>query len=135
MRHVRLLAISVMICMVSSLPARAAETIKIGAILGMTGPASFLGAPEAKTIGMLVDEINKKGGVLGRPLTEVRSGRGDLRDSDGHRCVVGPFAGSPDTPAGHCHIELGSARRLKLVRRPQGVSCCGAQQNTLDPIM
>ena len=30
--------------------AQAAETIKIGAILSVTGPASFLGAPEAKTL-------------------------------------------------------------------------------------
>ncbi len=68
MKHVRLLTISVLICLVSSLPARAAETIKVGAILGMTGPASFLGAPEAKTLEMLADQINKKGGIKGRKI-------------------------------------------------------------------
>ena len=46
--------------------AQAAEPIKIGAILSVTGPASFLGAPEAKTLEMLVAETNKKGGVLGQ---------------------------------------------------------------------
>src|SRR5659263_676318 len=30
--------------------AQAAEPLKIGAILSVTGPASFLGAPEAKTL-------------------------------------------------------------------------------------
>ena len=47
--------------------AQAAEPpIKIGAILSVTGPASFLGAPEAKTLEMLVAETNKKGGVMGQ---------------------------------------------------------------------
>jgi len=48
--------------------AHAAEPIKIGAILSVTGPASFLGGPEARTLEMFVEEINKKGGVLGRPI-------------------------------------------------------------------
>ena len=48
--------------------AGAAETIKVGAILSVTGPASFLGAPEAKTLEMLVAETNKKGGVMGRQI-------------------------------------------------------------------
>ena len=47
---------------------QAAEPIKIGAILSGTGPASFLGAPEAKTLEMLVEEQNKKGGFLGRKI-------------------------------------------------------------------
>jgi len=48
--------------------AQAAEPIKIGAILSVTGPASFLGAPEARTLEMLVAETNAKGGVMGRPI-------------------------------------------------------------------
>jgi branched-chain amino acid transport system substrate-binding protein len=48
--------------------AQAAEPIKIGAIFSVTGPASFLGAPEAKTLEMLVEETNKKGGVLGHKI-------------------------------------------------------------------
>jgi branched-chain amino acid transport system substrate-binding protein len=48
--------------------AGAAEPIKIGAILSVTGPASFLGAPEAKTLEMLVEETNKKGGFQGRKV-------------------------------------------------------------------
>jgi branched-chain amino acid transport system substrate-binding protein len=53
------------------------KPIKIGAIFSVTGPASFLGAPEAKTAKMLVDQINAKGGVLGRKLELV------LKDSGG----------------------------------------------------
>ncbi len=41
-------------------------TIKIGAIFAVTGGASFLGAPEAKTAEMVVEEINEAGGIDGR---------------------------------------------------------------------
>ena len=49
-------------------PAQAAEPIRIGAFLAVTGPASFLGDPELRTLQMYVDEVNQQGGVLGRPL-------------------------------------------------------------------
>ncbi len=45
--------------------------IKIGATVSATGPASFLGDPEAKTLEMLVEEINAAGGVNGEPLKLV----------------------------------------------------------------
>lgn len=48
--------------------ARAAEPIKIGAFLTVTGPASFLGDPELKTLQTYVEEINAKGGVDGRKI-------------------------------------------------------------------
>lgn len=54
-----------------ALTAQAAEPIKIGSVLSVTGPAAFLGDPELKTLQMYVDDINKKGGVLGRPLQLV----------------------------------------------------------------
>jgi len=49
----------------------AAEPIKIGSVLSVTGPAAFLGDPELKTMQMYVEDINKKGGVLGRQLELV----------------------------------------------------------------
>lgn len=51
--------------------ARAADPIKIGSVLSVTGPAAFLGDPELKTLQLYVDLINQKGGVLGRPLQLV----------------------------------------------------------------
>ena len=48
--------------------AQAAEPIKIGSFLSVTGPASFLGDPELKTLEMYVEKINEEGGVLGRQL-------------------------------------------------------------------
>ena len=46
----------------------AAPPIKIGALFAVTGPASFLGEPERNTAQMMVDEINKAGGIKGRQL-------------------------------------------------------------------
>ncbi len=51
--------------------AGAAEPIKIGSFLSITGPASFLGDPEARTLRLYVEKINAAGGVLGRPLALV----------------------------------------------------------------
>ena len=45
-----------------------AETIKVGAILAVTGPASFLGGPEARTLEMLAEEVNKSGGINGKKI-------------------------------------------------------------------
>jgi branched-chain amino acid transport system substrate-binding protein len=47
------------------------ETIKIGAIFSVTGPASFLGEPERNTAKMMEDEINKANGLLGRKVEVI----------------------------------------------------------------
>jgi branched-chain amino acid transport system substrate-binding protein len=52
-------------------PPRPSEPVKIGALFSVTGPASFLGAPEEKTAQMLVEKINASGGVNGRKLELV----------------------------------------------------------------
>ena len=43
-------------------------TYKVGAVLSVTGPTSFLGDPEKKTAEMLVEEINNAGGINGNKL-------------------------------------------------------------------
>lgn len=67
----RLLVLALSLCLLAGSPlahAKAADTIKIGAILAVTGPASFLGAPEEKTANMLVKKINDGGGILGHKV-------------------------------------------------------------------
>ena len=54
--------------LVCSTASFAAETIKIGALFSVTGPASFLGAPERNAAQMVVDEVNRAGGIKGRKL-------------------------------------------------------------------
>ncbi len=51
--------------------AEAADPIRIGSFLAVTGPASFLGDPELRTLQLYVAEVNAGGGVLGRPLELV----------------------------------------------------------------
>jgi branched-chain amino acid transport system substrate-binding protein len=51
--------------------ANAAEAVKIGSVLSITGPASFLGDPEDKTLKLYVDKINVAGGIAGRKIELV----------------------------------------------------------------
>ncbi len=57
--------------------APAGEPIKIGAVFAVTGPAANLGAPEEKTARMVVEEMNKSGGILGRRIELI------VKDSGG----------------------------------------------------
>jgi len=45
--------------------------IKIGAVLSVTGPASFLGEPEKKTLEMYGKALNAAGGVNGEQITTI----------------------------------------------------------------
>jgi branched-chain amino acid transport system substrate-binding protein len=58
--------------------AQAADPVKVGAILAVTGPAGFLGKPEANTLEMMVEEINAAGGVKGHPIQLI------IKDSQGN---------------------------------------------------
>ena len=51
-----------------SLAATASAEIRLGASVSATGPAAFLGDPEAKTIEMLVDQVNEAGGINGEKI-------------------------------------------------------------------
>src|SRR3954454_22955258 len=42
--------------------------IKVGVITDMTGPLSFLGIANANVAKMVINDINAKGGLLGRPI-------------------------------------------------------------------
>jgi branched-chain amino acid transport system substrate-binding protein len=66
--------------LVSTLAATAADSakpIKIGAIFSVSGPASFLGAPEEKTARMLTEQINAAGGINGQKVELI------VKDSGG----------------------------------------------------
>ena len=54
-----------------------AGTIKVGAIFAVTGPASFLGGPEARSAEMVVEKINKAGGINGDTIELI------IKDSAG----------------------------------------------------
>ena len=46
----------------------ASAEIRLGATLSETGPAAFLGDPEAKTLKMLVEQLNAAGGINGEEI-------------------------------------------------------------------
>ncbi len=80
---------------------QAKEPLKIGALLSVTGPAAFLGAPEARTLEMLVEELNAKGGVDGHRIQLVVKDTGgnpekaisfakQLVEEDGVFAIIGP---------------------------------------------
>jgi branched-chain amino acid transport system substrate-binding protein len=46
----------------------ATAEVKIGAVMSATGPASFLGDPQKRTVELYVKQINEKGGINGEPV-------------------------------------------------------------------
>jgi branched-chain amino acid transport system substrate-binding protein len=78
-----------------------AQQIKVGAIFAVTGGAAFLGAPEAKTCEMLVEQINQAGGIDGRKIELLVKDSGgkpetaislakQLIDEDKVLAIIGP---------------------------------------------
>jgi branched-chain amino acid transport system substrate-binding protein len=78
-----------------------AQTVRIGAIYSISGPGSFLGAPEDKVLRALADEVNKKGGINGHKIelviydTEGNTGKAAqqyrrLATSDNVQVIFGP---------------------------------------------
>jgi len=65
-----IIRVLVLLCM-SSFVLLNANTIKIGAIVATTGPASFLGVPELRTLQHYIKKINDNGGVDGQQLELV----------------------------------------------------------------
>ena len=99
--------------------AHAQDTIKIGAIYSISGPGSFLGAPEERALKMLVDEANKAGGWKGRKLeaiiydTEGNTGKAAqqmrrLATVDNVDVIFGPSS------SGESLATLGLANELKV---------------------
>jgi len=71
MKRVLIGLAAVVLLAVAWTSASAAEPYKIGAIFSITGPNAPLGIPERDTVEMLVEKINKAGGINGHPLEAV----------------------------------------------------------------
>ncbi len=67
----RLLPVLALVALLPGAARAAPEPIKVGALLAVTGPAALLGAPEARTLEMRVQELNARGGVGGRTIQLV----------------------------------------------------------------
>ncbi|MBI4805359.1 MAG: ABC transporter substrate-binding protein [Desulfovibrio sp.] len=62
---------ALMLVVSSVLPSMASEKVKIGAVVSVTGPASFLGEPEKNTLMLLQDQMNAKGGIGGKKIEVI----------------------------------------------------------------
>lgn len=65
--HIRLALVALTVS-VALLPAHAQTPVKIGSVLSVTGPAAFLGEDMKAGMELAVEQINAKGGVLGRKI-------------------------------------------------------------------
>ncbi|MEW5744545.1 MAG: ABC transporter substrate-binding protein [Nitrospirota bacterium] len=64
--------IAAAVAMISlAVPCHAKEPYRIGAVLAVTGAASFLGEPEKNTLLMLKEQLNAAGGINGTPVEIV----------------------------------------------------------------
>lgn len=71
MRILKIFTVALLLTALAAWPAAAKDTLKIGAIFSVTGPASFLGEPEKNTLEMVQDMVNEKGGVMGHEVEFV----------------------------------------------------------------
>ncbi len=65
------LILSVGLFLLASASVWAGEPYRIGGLFSITGPTSFIGEPERNTLVMLVEEINKAGGINGHPIEVI----------------------------------------------------------------
>jgi branched-chain amino acid transport system substrate-binding protein len=64
----------VTLCLLCSVPlqrAAAAEPIRIGAIFSITGPLGFIGTPQRDATVAMIEDVNKRGGLLGGRQIEL----------------------------------------------------------------
>jgi branched-chain amino acid transport system substrate-binding protein len=110
------------------------EPIKIGAILAVTGKASFLGGPEARTIEMLAEQVNAAGGINGRPIELIIKDTGansekavsfakQLVEEDKVIAIIGPST-SGETMAIKNYMEESKAILIS----------CGAAEVIVNPV-
>jgi branched-chain amino acid transport system substrate-binding protein len=62
------LACTALLWSAGSLMTHAAEPIRVGAVLSITGWAGSLGTPEKEALEIEVEKVNRQGGILGRQL-------------------------------------------------------------------
>jgi branched-chain amino acid transport system substrate-binding protein len=70
-KTVTALAVSALMTLGAAGQVLAGDSIKVGTFLAVTGPASFLGDPELKTLQMYIEHINARGGIDGKQVELV----------------------------------------------------------------
>jgi branched-chain amino acid transport system substrate-binding protein len=120
---------AVLLVVLSAVPAVAADVYKIGGLFSVTGPASFLGDPEKRSLEMAVAEINAAGGIDGKMLEAVIydteadpqkavSGINKLINKDRVLAIIGPST----TPATLAVKGFAERARIPLVSCAAGIA-------------
>jgi branched-chain amino acid transport system substrate-binding protein len=139
-RHHPLLVAAVFVlvaCFVlpASAPAESAKPLyKIGGIFSITGPQSFLGDPEEKSMKLAVEQINQAGGIDGRMLeaiiydtegdpSKAVSSANRLISRDNVIAIIGPSA----TPTTLAVMPLVQRAQLPLIS-------CAAGNRIVNPV-
>jgi branched-chain amino acid transport system substrate-binding protein len=111
-----------------------AKPIKIGALFAVTGGASFLGAPEAKTAEMFVAKINEAGGINGQKIELIIKDTGSkpenavsltkqLIDEEKVLAIIGP------TQSGETMAIKNICQEAKMI-----LISCAAAETIVDPV-
>jgi substrate-binding family protein len=79
----RLIGLATSLVLLAAAPrgAAAQEPIRFGAPLALTGPVSSFGTQDKRALDIAIEEINKAGGVNGRPLEPIYVDTGGKPDS------------------------------------------------------
>ena len=78
---VEVLIVALALCVSVVAKAADAQAIRVGAIFAVTGGAANLGGPEAKTAEMLVEKINKEGGINGQKIELIVKDSGSKKEN------------------------------------------------------
>lgn len=106
----------------------AKEPYKIGGVFAVTGPSSFLGDPEKKSLELAIDEINARGGIDGHLLeaviydTEGDPGKTNLNANklmtkDNVVAIIGPSL----TPTTLAIVPLAEKQPIPLISCAAGI--------------
>jgi branched-chain amino acid transport system substrate-binding protein len=111
-----LLALGLVAFPLTTASAQQGEPVKIGVLIGLTGPAAVAGNDSYHCMQLAVDEVNAAGGVLGRPLKLVaQDDEGQpkaavdaanlLADVEKVPVVIGGYSSGTALPAGQVFNE------------------------------
>ncbi len=116
-----LIGLATFLHVVTALPVRAADPIRLGALLPMTGPNAKGGLEDWTAMEIARDMINEKGGVNGRPVEYVRgdivtptaaiSETDRLITKEGIKITTGSYASPMRSPSAASNTPFSWARR------------------------
>lgn len=127
------------LALATSLPAFAADTIKIGLVAALSGQSAKSGQAITRGLTIAIDEINEKGGVLGKPLElvsrddESNPGKGlvaarELVQREGVAALIGGL----DTPVSFAIVPFANQSKVPFVgpwAAGTGITKNGAEEN------